>query len=129
MMAAGGAGLTHFGAMDDTTKRLGARCVQVSWLKAGDENLDTGVVRNFLGIGLNAKAAESSLSVVEVAAHRAKPGEQTPSRCKETEEARKRTVALSGNGNEGHEIRNRVKIEGDKGVTALKSPFEVEGEI
>ena len=91
----------HFGAIDDTTKRLGARCAQVPWLKAGDADLDSGTVNKVLGIGLNAQAAESSLSVVEVAAHMAKPGEQTPSRCKETEEARRKKNGSSGNGDEG----------------------------
>ena len=129
MMAAGGAGLTHFGAIDDTTKRLGARCVQVPWLRAGEETLDASAAKNFLGIGTNAQAAESTLSVVEVAAQMAKPGEQTPSRCKETEEARRRTAVPSGAADGRDEVGNGVKVNGDKEMSALKSPFEVESEV
>ena len=98
MVGGAGVGLAHFGAVDETTKRLGARCAQVAWLlAAGEEASGTtaaagiagavpGVVpsgsSNALGIGVNATAGESSLSVVGdhmVAATIAKPGEQVPS--------------------------------------------------
>ncbi|KAI4153936.1 MAG: hypothetical protein LQ340_001991 [Diploschistes diacapsis] len=93
MMVGGGAGLTHFGAVDETTKRLAARCAQVGWLGAaegrggggggggGDGSGERNIASKLLTIGMNAKAGESSLSVVgdQVAATIAKPGEQAPS--------------------------------------------------
>lgn len=95
LMSGGGTGTAHFGATDETTKRLGARCAQVDWL-LGEVEVEsnpkqdpvTARNNNLLGIGLHAQAGESSLSVVEVAAHRAKPGEQTPSLGKEMANAK-----------------------------------------
>ena len=121
MLVGGGAGLTHFGAIDETTKRLGSRCAQVSWLGAvenGNENGDES--SKFLSIGLNSKAGESSLSVVgdKVAAHIAKPGEQAPSLGNRFE------GQSNGNG-----VDNGVSLKNGNGngnVGVLTSPFEVE---
>ena len=81
MMASDG-GMTHFGAVDETTKRLVARCVKVKWLQEDEEanESETGhVAKKFLGVDLPS-AMTSSVSVIEVAAHKEKPGVKTPSR-------------------------------------------------
>jgi hypothetical protein len=118
VMVGGGAGLTHFGAIDDTTKRLGSRCAQVTWLEASTGD-DKGIGQKLLGIGMNSKAGESSLSVVgdEVAASIAKPGEQTPSRGKELAEARKKLDEENGG--------NGVPVNGGNNISVNHSPFEV----
>ena len=78
----GGLGSVHFGGVDDTTKRLVGRCIKVEWLlqqsDAESPKLERGGNR-YLGIGGNARAADSSLSVLEVAAQHERPGVQTPS--------------------------------------------------
>ncbi|MCJ1235595.1 hypothetical protein MMC14_003566 [Varicellaria rhodocarpa] len=127
MTSSSGVAMMHFGAVDETTKRLVSRCVKVPWLQEGEEKLERQMGKR-LTIGSNAKAAESSLSVLEVAAHKEKPGVQTPSRGKEERE-----------GHEGNEdiedksVGNGVKISVDKSETVdsleLKSPFEVEEEV
>ncbi|KAG7009038.1 cell surface mannoprotein [Physcia stellaris] len=83
MMTSDG-GTTHFGAVDETTKRLVARCVKVKWLQEDAEAGNGGpgnelVAKKLLGVELPSAMA-SALSVVEVAAHKEKPGVQTPSR-------------------------------------------------
>lgn len=132
MMAGGGAGLTHFGAQDETTKRLGARCAQVPWLAGPDEEAQKDVTRRLSVIGINPKAAESSLSVVEVASHKAKPGEQTPSRGKvkklDMGEGNNGKVLDTETGDGGVRIEvtlpnGKKKNKGGLGEE-LKSPFE-----
>ena len=147
-------GLVHFGAIDETTKRLVGRCEKVQWLKEGEEEERNG---NRLAIGGNLRAADSSLSVLEVAVHREKPGVQTPSRnqngsmvkearktvndaektseeaTKAVQEAEKLTEAEKGEKANGDgSIGNNVSILVDRtegiGLAELKSPFEVEGE-
>ena len=126
MTSSGGAGM-HFGAVDDTTKRLVARCIKVPWLDAGEEAQESPA--KYLTIGINGAARSSSLSVLEVAAQKAKPGEQTPSREKErkadhaqfVDRGGKHQVADSGVSLTTAESRS-TELEG------LKSPFEVEGE-
>ena len=126
MTSSGGAGM-HFGAVDETTKRLVNRCMRVPWLREADgEKADA---KNLLSIGVNEAAHKSSLSMLEVAAHTAKPGVQTPSRVRDgTEKARKETVEDGG----GDLIEgNGVLVGGDasgKTLGELQSPFEVEGE-
>ena len=73
--------MLHFGQVDETTRRLVERCLRVGWLSDGHEDgvSETHVENKKLGIGGNVKAGESSLSVLEVAAHKEKPGVQTPS--------------------------------------------------
>ena len=99
-------GVSHFGAVDETTKRLVGRCVRVKWLRAeegGSEAERNGAVaRKFLGVE-QAGAMASALSVVEVAAQRERPGVQTLSR-KEAGGA------------------------AAEGIGVERSPFEVEGE-
>lgn len=107
LMRGGGSSGGHFGAVDDTTERLVFRCAHVDWL--GEETVDVdadeeaeeggGIEqqqqqrkrrpflpgRALLGAaapGMMAGAMTSSLSVVEVAAQREKPGVQTPSQAK-----------------------------------------------
>ena len=126
MTSSGGAGM-HFGAVDETTKRLVSRCLKVSWLKEIDEGQDES--SNFLQIGLNPSARTSSISVVEVAAHTAKPGVQTPSRGRDDKAGAKREVIREGVGDLG--VGNAVPVDGDtdaNGLGNMKSPFELEGE-
>ena len=111
--------------MDETTKRLVGRCVQIPWLREIEEDRDKELANKYLGIGVNVKAGESNLSMVEVAAHKVKPGVQTPSRGKEEVEA------LMGETTSPIEVGNGVSItvsDGYQGLGELKSPFEVEGE-
>lgn len=78
----------HFAPADETTIRLVNRCISVRWLGeepdkafALDGASGSVVAKRMLGMGLT-EARESSLSVVEVAAHKEKPGVLTPSRSK-----------------------------------------------
>ena len=118
----------HFGAVDETTKRLVGRCGRVAWLK--DETAPglspTWLKPRLLSVNL-ASAMESSLSVVEVATQREKPGVKTPSR---TQDGKARVnngnMEDSGTGNNGAVSVDDDGIEKAMGVE--KSPFEVEGE-
>lgn len=81
----------HFGAVDETTKRLVGRCVRVPWLKEEVEGRGGGGEDASVSVGVRAAKDKklldvqhpggmaSSLSVVEVAAQRERPGVQTPS--------------------------------------------------
>lgn len=64
----------HFKPLDDTTVRLTRRCMKVPWLKEQDN-----VANGLLGISLGT-AGESTVSVVEVAGTKEKPGVLTRSR-------------------------------------------------
>lgn len=115
--------MCHFGDVDETTKRLVARCVKVKWLREDVEanaynnsSSNGGVAKKLLGVELLGAMA-SSLSVVEVAVHKEKPGVQTPS-MKEIERRDENNGLLppTGNGN------------GDgEGFGADRSPVEIEG--
>ena len=139
-------GDAHFGAVDETTRRLGVRCAQVPWLRDEDEangsavngngaksntdNEKAGPNNKLLGISLDAKNGASSLSVVEIAAHRAKPGEQTPSRGRELQQAHRR-AAVAADPAEAHQTNGSIKDKGgghagEVPVVVLQSPFEVE---
>ena len=126
MMCGAGAGGVHFGAVDDTTKRLGTRCASVSWL-IGENAADETKPEKLLGIGINTKAGESSLSIVgdQVAATIAKPGEKTPSL------GRKVQHIQDGGSDGGNGVSLNQAGNGSNNVTpelgVLKSPFEVEG--
>lgn len=74
-------GNRHFGAVDETTKRLVGRCGRVGWLQQEEESprTPTTIKQRLLSVSMPS-AMESSLSVVEVAAQTSKPGVKTPSR-------------------------------------------------
>lgn len=93
MTGHGGASVAHFGAVDETTKRLVSRCIQVKWLQAADkeqQQQDKEAIMNPRGISMHHQAGASSLSVLEVTAYTEKPGVQTPSRAKERTKATSR---------------------------------------
>ena len=120
MMAEDGNG--HFGAVDETTKRLVGRCGRVPWLKEEDTTSPqspTKLKQRLLSVSLP-QAMESSLSVMEVASQKSKPGVKTPSRANEgkgdnVEDGQDSVDAGDGVGN-------------TMGIGVEKSPFEVEGE-
>lgn len=131
MTSSTGAGMMHFGAVDETTKRLVARCVQVPWLREAEEEQEREAAKKYLGIGMNPKAAESSLSVMEVATHKEKPGVQTPSREKDGIKAATKKKETPPDINVANEVGNGVSLRHEAdghGLGELKSPFEVEGE-
>jgi hypothetical protein len=123
-----GVGLVHFGATDETTKRLCGRCIQVPWLQEAVEPREPHPASRMGSIGVNPKAIESTQSVLEVAAQKEKPGVQTPSL------GRRRAQAAAGSNGIQHADGSREVGDG-RGVRLdraslgkLKSPFEVEGE-
>ena len=93
----------HFAPVDDTTVRLVNRCTDVKWLQppATDPDarangrtsaMQSPIEEHAIGNGQKELArrtlgmsvrGESTMSVLEVAAHTEKPGVQTPSRAKE----------------------------------------------
>ncbi len=144
----GGGAISHFGAVDETTKRLIGRCNKVHWLQdEKSEPEESSPVSNkatsrLLSVS-QPSAMESSLSVMEVAAQTSKPGEQTPSLRKEEEKAKFSTGIDPGGGS----TRKEEDLLDDMGLQDLKlddhgevqtieskpdndlqSPFEVEGE-
>ncbi|KAL2752199.1 hypothetical protein ACRALDRAFT_2045000 [Sodiomyces alcalophilus JCM 7366] len=77
----GNMGNSHFAPADDTTLRLVERVSKVKWLNESDETSgEAELSRKFLGISLAQSQAASSVSVVDMAAVKEKPGVQTPSR-------------------------------------------------
>ena len=84
LVVTNGVSVGHFGAVDETTQRLVARCSKVGWLQ--DEGSDSDpsspttprTKPRLLSVNMPGAMA-SSLSVVEVAAQKSKPGVQTPS--------------------------------------------------
>jgi hypothetical protein len=78
----GGGMHMHFGAVDETTKRLVERCRRVSWLEESEHEIETRPKQEEgkLGISLGRDAAGSSLSVLEVAALKERPGVKTRSK-------------------------------------------------
>ncbi|KAL9002973.1 MAG: hypothetical protein Q9188_004139 [Gyalolechia gomerana] len=142
MTATGGAMENHFGAVDETTKRLVGRCVRVPWLKADtdepDEDGEGKVARNkLLGVEIPAGMA-SSLSVVEVTTtQKERPGVLTGSREREEEQEREEKGKLYGEDLDvqtirhdgGHGREGRTDTSTAAAATLQeKSPFEVEGE-
>ena len=119
----------HFGAVDETTKRLVGRCGRVAWLKDEEaSNLSpTWVKQRLLSVHLPS-AMESSLSVVEVTTQRERPGVKTPSRAEDD-----RVIGNNGNhADDSGTSNNDAATAGNGGIGktmgAEKSPFEVEGE-
>ncbi|KAL8864781.1 MAG: hypothetical protein Q9198_009646 [Flavoplaca austrocitrina] len=116
MTASGGVMEHHFGAVDETTKRLVGRCVCVPWLKIGEHPEPTGEegnakagTRKLLDVEIPGGMA-SSLSVVEVTTQKERPGVITGSRQRDEDQ-----------GNPDLEA-------GVMTTTQKKSPFEAEGE-
>lgn len=119
-------GNNHFGAVDETTKRLVGRCGRVAWLKDEDTtspNSPTKMNQRLLSVSIPS-AMESNLSVMEVAAQKSKPGVKTPSRAND-----ERVDDATQRGGEANADATTV---GDEAVSRAmdveKSPFEVEGE-
>ena len=120
----------HFGAVDETTKRLVGRCGRVPWLRRDEEEetsspqSPTKLKQRLLSVSLP-QAMESSLSVMEVASQKSKPGVKTPSRAgaKEDEDGQESNVVVHDPG--ADEVGNNTM---GIGVVVEKSPFEVEGE-
>lgn len=151
----GGVATGHFGAVDDTTKRLVARCAKVPWLQeeASDSEPTSPVTskakQRLLSVSLPS-AMGSSLSVVEVAAQKSKPGVQTPSLGRKSRNTHPGTtrseVHESKGGKRGEEAPVPAATTEDlaggatttkvisasttmgPGVVVESSPFEVEGE-
>lgn len=119
----------HFGAVDETTKRLVGRCGRVGWLN--DEEAPglspTWVKQRLLSVDLPS-AMESSLSVVEVTTQKEKPGVKTPSRAQDDRASENggNVVDDSGKGNNSVVTAGTDAI--GKAMGVEKSPFEVEGE-
>ena len=146
----GGVAVGHFGAVDETTNRLVARCAKVTWLQDGMSDSDgtSPVVvkakQRLLSVSSLPGAMESSLSVLEVAAQKSKPGVKTPSLGKHRHG--KLLSKSSGNGSDVGNGNGKVKPEPPKprsvsrkqstvvpsptvpSVVVESSPFEVEGE-
>ncbi|KAI4097191.1 MAG: hypothetical protein LQ344_000601 [Seirophora lacunosa] len=126
MTAVGGASEGHFGAVDETTKRLVGRCVRVGWLGAADDDDSADgrgqgdPARNLLGVEMPG-ASVSSLSVVEVTTQKERPGVLTGSR--------RHQEGGEANGKEGGAVGPEQRLDAGEATLALeKSPFEVEGE-
>ena len=118
----------HFGAVDETTKRLVGRCGRVAWLKDTEVPglSPTFVKQRLLGVDLPS-AMESSLSVVEVTTQREKPGVKTPSRAEDgTNEINGTMSDDTGTGNDGAVTAGNDGI--GRAMSVEKSPFELEGE-
>lgn len=116
----------HFGAVDDTTKRLVGRCVRVPWLK---DELEPGdgeakVARKLLGAEMPGGMA-SSLSVVEVTTQKERPGVLTGSRQREDQERRESSQKEPQTSHDGDASGGHLDV---TAVTAMpgKSPFEEE---
>ncbi len=123
----------HFGAVDETTKRLVGRCGRVGWLKQeGDSpGSPTKMKQRLLSVSMPS-AMESSLSVVEVAAQKSKPGVKTPSRAADESKDVKHDAEgpdIQGVGDGGGGGGLASSNDGvRKAMEMPKSPFEVEGE-
>ena len=120
----------HFGAVDETTKRLVGRCGRVPWLQGSEDGAATSphsptkLKQRLLSVSLP-QAMESSLSVMEVASQKSKPGVKTPSRANDggkvgDDEKDGQEDSIHAGDDDG--VRNPI------GIVVEKSPFEVEGE-
>lgn len=119
----------HFGAVDETTKRLVGRCGRVIWLKNEESPSlsPTWLKQRFLGVNLP-NAMESSLSVVEVTTQREKPGVKTPSRGGDDRASENNGSSVKDSGTDGDGAVTAGNDGVTKAVGEVKSPFEVEGE-
>ena len=117
----------HFGAVDETTKRLVGRCARVAWLKEQEEvagGSPLKVKQRLLSVEMPS-AMESSLSVVEVASQKERPGVKTPSRAEDAKNE-ERNGKSTEDESDGVTPTNDDRI--GKALEDEKSPFEVEGE-
>lgn len=149
IMTSSGSVANHFGAVDETTKRLVGRCAQVSWLKEEDEDHVAGnslVAKKLLDVEMPS-AMTSSLSVVDfAAAHKEEPSVRAPGR------GRGRDGGIgwwdnsgkgdgNGDGDGGVELNNGRREQEEEEEEEVwhgypkpieeqqvKSPFDVEGE-
>lgn len=120
----------HFAPVDETTTRLVKRCLKVPWLRDDLDDADAGdVAKKLLGMDLGT-ARESTLSVLEVAAHREKPGVKAPRREKTVERDKdEEEVDRVGDCQLKTPVDNGVSIElNGKVLGEETSPFEVEGD-
>ncbi|KAL8831254.1 MAG: hypothetical protein Q9170_005373 [Blastenia crenularia] len=129
MVASGGAMENHFGAVDETTKRLVGRCMRVSWLNDtdggdGKGNGEGTVARKLLGVEMPG-GMTSSLSVVEVTTQKEKPGVLTGSRGREQQEGEGRRDLEETSGIQSGRV-DRNENDGTV-LPQEKSPF-VEGD-
>ncbi|KAL8997067.1 MAG: hypothetical protein Q9169_003557 [Polycauliona sp. 2 TL-2023] len=132
MTASGGMMEHHFGAVDETTKRLVGRCVCVPWLQdehsdPGDEGEARGARRKLLDVEIPGGMA-SSLSVVEVTTQKERPGLlSTGSQPQKEEDDQDSQHVLRET---DQQRRSDDKIEAGVPTAAIQetSPFEVEGE-
>ncbi len=124
----------HFGAVDETTKRLVGRCGRVSWLQQEESpRTPTKMKQRLLSVSIPS-GMESSLSMVEVAAQTSKPGVKTPSRSADdgrrdderTDDIGGSDTAVIRAGNGAALAAGNDEVETAMGVE--KSPFEVQGE-
>ncbi|KAL8658391.1 MAG: hypothetical protein Q9226_001035 [Calogaya cf. arnoldii] len=134
MTASGGMMEHHFGAVDETTKRLVGRCVCVPWLR--DDHLKLGEggdakqsTRKLLDVEIPGGMA-SSLSVVEVTTQKERPGVLTGSRQREEDQGKQdvlRETRPQRSDDDGNMPGERLEA---GGITTVQetSPFEVEGE-
>ncbi|KAL8808428.1 MAG: hypothetical protein Q9223_003814, partial [Gallowayella weberi] len=124
MTATGGATEHHFGAVDETTKRLVGRCVRVPWLKddlASPGDGDATVARKLLGVEMPG-GMMSSLSVVEVTTTpKERPGVLTGSRQRE-DQGRLGSEPPTGHDGDGASGK-RLEVD-----MPMKSPFDGEDE-
>ena len=123
-------GNNHFGAVDETTKRLVGRCNRVSWLAQDQNTLNspTKVKQRLLSVVSMPGAMESNLSVMEVAAQHSKPGVRTPSRANDAFKASTKGKSSA----EVEVIKTGDTVMASDNIRQPeilgKSPFEVEGE-
>ncbi|KAL8775001.1 MAG: hypothetical protein Q9209_000480 [Squamulea sp. 1 TL-2023] len=136
MTASGGMMEQHFGAVDETTKRLVGRCVRVPWLKEDnpqpeEEEEETKLAtRKLLGVEIPG-GMTSSLSVAEVTTQTEKPGILTGSRQKEDKEKQHSLRETRSQTSHDDGVSGKQLGAPEVGVmTAVHetSPFEVEGE-
>lgn len=135
----------HFGAVDETTKRLVGRCVCVPWLKKDDDdnhnhpepggddeaNEASVAARKLLDVEIPGGMA-SSLSVVEVTTQRERPGVLTGSRQREEDHDKRDGSAATrpqrSDDDDDGPPGQRLEAAGFPPTLQETSPFEVEGE-
>jgi len=147
VMGSGNAGMLHFGSMDETTKRLVARCQKVPWIKGPDEgdesngsgsgasDTEAGPPRaprsSYLGIGVNSDASKSNLSIAAITTPRAKPGTRTVSREEELAAMRQRKYSRAKGNSMDVAANCIIRVTAptnSEPMPKLKNPFQTEVE-